>query len=299
MTRNGIEESVRERYGRASRQRAGELCCPTSYDPRYLEVIPEEILERDYGCGDPSVHARAGDVVLDLGSGGGKIAYILSQVVGPEGRVIGVDFHDEMLELARRHRAPVGDRIGWHNVEFHKGRIQDLSLDLARLEAWIEEHPVRDAADRARLRDEEARLRRERPLVEDDSVTLIVSNCVLNLVREEDKGRLFPEMYRVLRDGGRVAISDIVSDVPVPERLKRDRELWTGCISGAFQVDAFLRAFEDAGFRGVGIAERSKEPFAVVEGIDFRSVTVTAVKGEPCCAGGPAPAARGAGEPCC
>lgn len=274
-----IEGAVHRRYGKASQAREAALCCPTSYDPRYLKVLPPEILERDYGCGDPSRFARSGDTVLDLGSGAGKIAYILSQVVGAQGEVIGVDFNEDMLSLARKHRQDVGQSIGWHNVRFCRGRIQDLSLDLDALDAWLGEHPVGSVADHGQLRQEEQRLRRDSPLIADHSVDLIVSNCVLNLVRSEDKGMLFREMFRVLRDGGRVAISDIVSDAEVPERLRQDPELWSGCISGAYEEEAFVRAFENVGFHGVALAEWSAEPFAVEEGIVFRSVTVTAYKG--------------------
>jgi len=279
-----VESAVKQRYGEAARAREEALCCPTNYDPRFLEAIPEEVLVKDYGCGDPSVHARRGDRVLDLGSGAGKIAFILSQVVGREGRVTGVDFHDDMLELSRSHQRTVGERLGWHNVEFRKGRIQDLALDLDRIEAYLQKRPVRSTADLEALREEEERLRREQPLVPDGSVDLVVSNCVLNLVRNEDKAAMFGEIFRVLDRGGRVAISDIVSDEDVPDRLQHDPELWSGCISGAFREDAFLHAFEAAGFHGVALASWAEQPFAVVEGIEFRSVTVTAHKGKqgPC-----------------
>jgi SAM-dependent methyltransferase len=143
---------------------------------------------------------------------------------------------------------------------------------------------VRTSDDLARLEAEQARLRREAPLVADGSVDLVVSNCVLNLVRESDKRALVAEIFRVLRTGGRIALSDIVSDEPVPEPLKQDPELWSGCISGAFQELELLRAFEAAGFHGIALSEWKSEPFAIVEGIEFRSVTVTAHKGKqgPC-----------------
>jgi arsenite methyltransferase len=143
---------------------------------------------------------------------------------------------------------------------------------------------VRSSEDLAELEAEQARLRREAPLVADASVDLVVSNCVLNLVREEDKRALIAEIFRVLRAGGRIAISDIVSDEAVPAQLKQDPELWSGCISGAFQELELLRALEAAGFHGIALSEWKEEPFAVVEGIEFRSVTVTARKGKqgPC-----------------
>src|SRR5262249_12476820 len=101
-----MESAVRQRYSDAAKAREASLCCPVDYDPRYLRAIPEEVIERDYGCGDPSRHVREGDVVLDLGSGGGKICFIAAQIVGPRGRVIGIDMNDDMLALARRS-APV------------------------------------------------------------------------------------------------------------------------------------------------------------------------------------------------
>jgi ubiquinone/menaquinone biosynthesis C-methylase UbiE len=284
------DAAVRERYTAAAREREAALCCPVAYDPRYLEAIPPEVIERDYGCGDPSRHVRAGDVVLDLGSGGGKICFIAAQIVGKEGRVIGVDVNPEMLALARDAAPRVAARIGYANVELRRARIQDLALDLDAVDAWLAAHPVRSSDDLAALEAEQQRLRREAPLVPDASVDVVVSNCVLNLVREQDKRALIGEIFRVLRVGGRIALSDIVSDEPVPQRLKDDPTLWSGCISGAFQELELLRALEDTGFHGIALEDWKSEPFAVVEGIEFRSVTVTARKGKqgPCWEGGEA-----------
>jgi arsenite methyltransferase len=278
------ERAVRERYAAAARVREAALCCPVDYDARWLAAIPPEVIERDYGCGDPSRHVRPGDVVLDLGSGGGKICFIAAQMAGKEGRVIGVDVNPEMLALARGAAPQVAQAIGYANVEFRRARIQDLALDLDALDAWLLAHPVRSSEDVTRLEAEQQRLRREAPLVADASVDLVVSNCVLNLVREEDKRALISEIFRVLRVGGRIAFSDIVSDEPVPARLKQDPELWSGCISGAFQELELLRALEAAGFHGIALSDWKAEPFAVVDGIEFRSVTVTAQKGKqgPC-----------------
>ena len=278
------ELAVRDRYARAAQEREVALCCPVSYDPRLLQIIPDEIIERDYGCGDPSAFVREGDTVLDLGSGGGKICYIASQIVGSEGRVIGVDANDDMLALATKYRGEIGDRVGFHNVEFRKGRIQDLRLDLSLVDAYLDETPVRSAADLARLEAFCAEVRADRPLVADDSVDVVLSNCVLNLVRPEDKVRLFEEMFRVVRRGGRVAISDIVSDEDVPLEMQRDTDLWSGCISGAFREDAFLEAFDRAGFYGMEVVKRDEMPWRIVDGIEFRSVTVVAWKGKqgPC-----------------
>ncbi|MEN8160927.1 MAG: methyltransferase domain-containing protein [Myxococcota bacterium] len=278
------EQAVRERYAAAARVREAALCCPVDYDDRYLAAIPPEVIERDYGCGDPSRHVQAGDVVLDLGSGSGKICFIASQLVGETGRVIGVDANTEMLGLAR-HAAPrVAEKVGFANVEFRRGRIQDLALDLDALDAWLWQRPVRGSEDLAALDTECSRLRREAPLVPDASVDVVISNCVLNLVREQDKRALFGEIFRVLRVGGRIAVSDIVSDEPVPQHLKDDPELWSGCVSGAFQELELLRELEAAGFHGIALEEWESEPFAIVDGIEFRSVTVTARKGKqgPC-----------------
>jgi SAM-dependent methyltransferase len=278
------EEAVLERYAAAAKRLEPALCCPVEYDPRYLAVIPAEVLERDYGCGDPSRWVQEGDTVLDLGSGAGKICFVAAQIAGPKGRVIGIDATDDMLALARKARHDVAQALGYDNVEFRRGRIQELDLDLDRLEAWLLEHPVRDLASLAALEAHKEVLRREAPLVPDASVDLVVSNCVLNLVRDEDKSQLIREIFRVLKVGGRLAISDIVADEPVPDALKADPELWSGCVSGAFQECEFLRELESAGFHGIAIEKWESEPFDVVEGIEFRSVTVTAHKGTqgPC-----------------
>jgi SAM-dependent methyltransferase len=153
-------------------------------------------------------------------------------------------------------------------------------LDLDALDGWLAEHPVRGVADLAALEEASERLRRTSALIADASVDLVVSNCVLNLVRESDRRQLTNEIFRVLKVGGRIAISDIVSDEWVPDELKADPELWSGCVSGAFQEMELLRAVEAAGFRGIAIDKWESEPFAVVEGIEFRSVTVTAHKAD-------------------
>ncbi len=279
-----VLDAVRSRYGEGASRQVPELCCPVDYDAALLEVLPDEIIARDYGCGDPSRFVRAGETVLDLGAGGGKICFMASQLVGRRGRVIGVDATAEMLALARRWRQEVGDRIGWHNVEFRNGHIQDLLLDRDRLAAWIEAHPVRTLADVERLEAEAQRLRQEEPLIPDGSVDLVLSNCVLNLVDNAEKERLFGEIQRVLRRGGRCAISDIVSDEDVPPHLQNDPDLWSGCISGAIREDRFLQAFADAGLYGVELVSYQTEPWAIVEGIEFRPVVVVAHKGKegPC-----------------
>jgi len=275
-----LEASVLARYGAAAQEVAACLCLPVDYDRGLLKVIPQEILEKDYGCGDPSRYIREGEAVLDLGSGSGKACYIISQIVGAKGKVIGVDFNPPMLELARKYQKSIGDQLGYHNFEFRRGKIQDLRTNLELVDQYLVANPVRSVADMAKLEEFENRIRREQPLVTDESIDVIVSNCVLNLVRPEDKKQLFAEMYRVLKRGGRVVISDIVSDEPVPEHLAQDPNLWSACVSGAFQEEEFLRAFEDAKFYGIHIEELRAEAYQTVEGIEFHAVTVTAYKGK-------------------
>jgi SAM-dependent methyltransferase len=275
-----VEKVVRERYEAAANERETALCCPVDYNPEYLKILPAEIIERDYGCGDPSKFVRAGETVLDLGSGGGKICYIASQIVGAEGKVIGVDTNLEMLALAEKYRREIGDRIGFHNTEFRYGKIQDLRLNLSLVDEYLKSNPICAAADLVNYEAFISQIKSEKPLVEDDSVDVILSNCVLNLVKPEFKEQMFAEMFRVLKKGGRVAISDIVSDEDVPVHLQNNAELWSGCISGAFREDLFLEAFENAGFYGMEIVSRDEKPWRVVEGIEFRSVTLTAYKGK-------------------
>jgi ubiquinone/menaquinone biosynthesis C-methylase UbiE len=281
------EAAVRARYAAAAQAVEPALCCPVEYNADYLKPIPREVLERDYGCGDPTPYVRSGETVLDLGSGGGKVCYIAAQIVGPQGRVIGVDCNQEMLALARRHQADFAERLGYENVEFRCGLIQDLQLDLDLLAAELAKRPVSDQTGWLELRTLEGQLRREQPLVPNESVDCVVSNCVLNLVQPEDRERLLAETFRVLKHGGRAAISDVVADRDVPAGLQRDPELWSGCISGAYREDQFLEAFERAGFYGIRIAKREANPWRVIEGIEFRSLTVLAYKGksEPCSPG--------------
>ena len=280
MTVANVEKNVRQRYSEGAQTQVAELCCPVDYDPRYLEIIPAEVIERDYGCGDPSKYLEPGETVLDLGSGTGKICFIASQVVGAEGRVIGVDMTPDMLDVARRNAPLVAERAGFANVEFRRGRIQDLALDLERLEEEISAAPVDSVERLLALEERAAELRQSEPMIADDSVDVVVSNCVLNLVDSELKEQLFAEIYRVLKRGGRAVISDIVSDEEIPQALQDDPELWSGCISGALGESDFLEAFERAGFHGIRIVERQSEPWQTVAGIEFRSLTVEAFKGK-------------------
>ena len=194
-----IESAVRERYGAASQEKEEALCCPVEYDPQYLRVLPDEIIERDYGCGDPSKFVKTGETVLDLGSGGGKICYIASQIVGEAGKVIGVDTNTEMLALANKYRNELAQKIGYGNTEFRYGKIQDLRLDLSLVDEYLEKNPIKTADDFFAYETFVAKSKAEKPLIADDSIDVILSNCVLNLVKPEFKEQMFDEMFRVLK----------------------------------------------------------------------------------------------------
>ena len=284
MSTLNAEAAVRERYAAGAQKAEAKLCCPIDYDPEFLKVIPQEVIERDYGCGDPSKYLREGETVLDLGSGTGKICFIAAQVVGANGKVIGVDMTDEMLEVARRNAPIVAERIG-----FQERRVSQRPHPGSGARSGKARSGIEGAADHGRglfLRADEIAqdLRVKHPLVANDSVDVVVSNCVLNLVEAKSKRQLFEEIFRVLRKGGRAVISDIVSDEEVPEHLQNDPTLWSGCISGALTEEGFLQAFSDAGFYGIQILKRDEAPWQTVEGIEFRSVTVEAFKGKqgPC-----------------
>src|SRR5437867_3333093 len=176
------ESAVKSRYAAAAKAPEAALCCPVEYDRRYLEIIPAEVIEKDYGCGDPSRYVQPGETVLDLGSGAGKICFIAAQIVGAQGRVIGVDMTDEMLAVARRNAPIVAERLGYANVEFRKGRIQDLGLDVEIVDAELKKNPIANANTFLRAQELAADLRVKHPLVETESVDVVVSNCVLNLV---------------------------------------------------------------------------------------------------------------------
>ena len=249
-------QAVEDRYGAAAHEQEACLCTPVGFDPALLAVIPDAVVERDYGCGDPTRWVRSGDRVLDLGSG--KNAFICAQVVGPDGHVIGVDRNAEMLALSRGAAATVANAIGYSNVDFIEGAIEAL------------DQPGADGS----------------PLVADASLDVVLSNCVLNLVNPSARQRLLSNIRRVLAPGGRVAISDIVCDQPVPLALQQDPELWSGCISGAWLEPAFLDDFRSLGFEQVRYADRSESPWRVVDGIEFRAVTLVGELpgvSRPCC----------------
>ena len=182
--------------------------------------------------------------------------------------MIGIDVNSEMLALARRHAPAVAAELGFGNVEFRRGRLEDLAINLDSIDRRLADHPVSGVEQLARLENFVAQQRQNDPLVASDSVDVVVSNCVLNLVRDEDKRKVFAESFRVLRRGGRAVISDIVADEPVPDHLKNDPELWSGCV-GRIGTDRFLRAFEQAGFYGIEILKRDSAPWRTVEESSF------------------------------
>ena len=241
MLNDEITQQVSERYARAAAT-GEQMCCPTGYNFDDLKTfIPEEVLNISYGCGTPAGLAtvKAGETVLDIGSGGGIDCFEAARRVGPTGRVIGIDMTDTMLDIARRH-APVVAK----NLE-HPKPVTDFRKGMA------------DAMP-----------------VDDGSVDLIISNCVINLA--PDKRKVFREMFRVLRPGGRFTISDIVSDQPVPQYLVHDTEKWGNCLSGALTVMDYAGGLCEAGFLGVHQVKSS--PWQVIDGIHFLSLTLTGYK---------------------
>ncbi|MFQ5812475.1 MAG: arsenite methyltransferase [Anaerolineae bacterium] len=218
-----IKEFVRDRYAGIASQ--GSSCCPScacptdsfeqaktmGYSGQELGSVPEAAV-MGLGCGNPTALAELeeGDIVLDLGSGGGLDAFLAAQRVGESGHVIGVDMTEEMVERARRNAS----RYGYRNVEFKLGEIENLPLD-------------------------------------DDSVDVIISNCVINL--SPDKLATFKEAFRVLKAGGRILISDLVTEGELPENVRRSFEAWAECIAGALEKQEYVDTIRRAGFRDVSV----------------------------------------------
>ncbi|PSB03874.1 methyltransferase domain-containing protein [Merismopedia glauca] len=275
-----VETAVREKYQIAAQKVSVGLCYPAEYNHQDLDHIPEEIIQKDYGCGDPTRYVYPGETVVDLGSGVGKNCYIIAKKVGAKGQVIGVDLNDDMLQTARKYVADIGQTLGYSNVSFVKGKIQDLQLNLDLAETWLQQHPITNVEDLSAWETECDRLRKQSPLIPDSTVDVVVSNCVLNLVEPAEKQQLFREIYRVLKPGGRVVISDVVCDEDPNLEILNNPELWSGCIAGAFREDLFLKMFEQVGFYGISILKRSPNPVETIDGIEFRSMTIQAFKGK-------------------
>lgn len=241
MPIDAITKKVSDRYARAATS-GEQMCCPTSYDMEQLtSFIPEEVLRVSYGCGTPAGldTVRPGETVLDIGSGGGIDCFEASRLVGPTGRVIGIDITDVMLDIARRNAPIVAANLGYpsSNVEFRKGLADAMP-------------------------------------VEDGTIDLIISNCVINLA--PDKRKVFGEMFRVAKPGGRFTISDIMSDQTVPQYLVHDAEKWGDCLSGALTLTDYMNGLTDAGFLGIHAVKFS--PWRVIDGIHFFSITLTGYK---------------------
>jgi arsenite methyltransferase len=224
---NVLKEAVKEKYGQAAlrvRSGGGFSCCGTPacegknpitsghYDDSETGALPEEALLASLSCGNPTALAqlKAGETVLDLGSGGGIDVLLSARRVGPSGKAYGLDMTEEMLVLARENQR----NAGVQNVEFLKGEIEDIPLP-------------------------------------DNSVDVVISNCVINL--SADKNRVLREAFRVLRPGGRFAVSDVVTRGEAPAQIRKDILLWVGCIAGALQDTEYSEKLAAAGFEEISI----------------------------------------------
>jgi SAM-dependent methyltransferase len=235
MADEHIKDVVRDKYAKAALRvvESGSCCGSTAetdvitgrlYDCDDAAAVPAEALAASLGCGNPTALAelRAGEVVLDLGSGGGIDVLLSARRVGPTGKAYGLDMTDEMLALARENQR----KAGVTNVEFLKGEIEAIPLP-------------------------------------DASVDVIISNCVINL--SADKDRVFAEAFRVLRPGGRLAVSDVVVRGEVPADIRKSVELWIGCVAGALEEADYRAKLDKAGFAAIGI-----EPTRVYRSEDAR-----------------------------
>src|SRR5216117_3155537 len=255
MANDELKAVVRDKYGKAALKvtgGAGASCCDATAraaDPITSNIygcgetaeLPAEAVAASLGCGNPTALAQLnpGEVVLDLGSGGGIDVLLSAKRVGPTGKAYGLDMTDEMLALARENQR----KAGVDNVEFLKGEIEQIPLA-------------------------------------DCSVDVIISNCVINL--SPDKDRVLAEAFRVLKPGGRFAVSDVVVRGEVPPNIRRDAEAWIGCIAGALEEDEYRRKLTRAGFDGVDL-ERWRV-YDIADG-QFASAFVRATKPapQPCC----------------
>jgi SAM-dependent methyltransferase len=213
-----ITDTIREYYGRVLKSSADlktSACCLAEALPRHvaeaLKEVHAEVKERFYGCGSPIPPALDGATVLDLGCGSGRDCYVLGKLVGPRGRVIGLDMTDEQLAVARRHQHFHAERFGFANTDFRQGYIEDLA-----------------GAG-----------------IADASIDVVVSNCVINL--SPDKPQVFREIFRVLKPGGELYFSDVFADRRIPAPLAQDPVLLGECLGGALYVEDFRRLLARAG----------------------------------------------------
>lgn len=227
-------------YADAAATPREDIANPVCYPEEVIEHIPDESRFRSYGCGSPVLEAELaeGECVLDLGSGSGVECFIAARLVGRDGRVIGVDMLDPMLAMARKGAEVVADRLGYQNLEFRKGLLEDLPI-------------------------------------EDDSVDAVLSNCVLNL--SAHKRRTFAEVYRVLRRGGRLVVSDVVCETEPDPAIRNNDELRGQCIAGALTQRDLFGLLEESGFATTRVLKRF--PYRTVDGHVFYSMTFAAWKG--------------------
>ena len=233
MSADRIKDAVRDKYGQAALRvvsgRKGGCCggeCGSDpvtgdlYGPAETAALPEQAVLASLGCGNPTALAELhpGEVVLDLGSGGGLDVLLSARRVGPTGKAYGLDMTDEMVALARENQR----KAGIANVEFLKGDIERIPLP-------------------------------------DASVDVIISNCVINL--SADKRAVLAEAFRVLKPGGRFAVSDVVARGAIPEALRRSVELWVGCVAGALEEEEFKALLVERGFEDVSIEPTRVYPF--------------------------------------
>ncbi|MCA1765905.1 MAG: methyltransferase domain-containing protein [Desulfobulbaceae bacterium] len=212
-------QSVREFYGAAAQRTNSEITNPFGPADDALAFIPLESTSRSYGCGSPVNDAglRPGETVVDLGSGSGVECFIAAEKVGPGGRVIGIDMTAEMLALARESQQAVAARLGYDNLEFRHGYLEDIPL-------------------------------------EDSSAHVVISNCVINL--SPDKRRTLHEIFRVLKPGGRLVVADVVTDRQIPATIRNSEKLRGECLGGALQQEHLLAMLRGAGFRGAELVKR-------------------------------------------
>ena len=232
-------KDVQNFYSKAALTAQENLCCPTQYNSVELSHIPKEVLEISYGCGSPVGKAglQEGQTVLDLGSGGGIDCFIAAKCVGKTGRVYGIDMTEEMLNVARQNADQVVKNLGYNNIEFKQGFLENIPI-------------------------------------EDMSVDLVTSNCVINLSTK--KGDVFKEIHRILKNEGRFLIADIISEAEVPQEMRNNKELWGECISGALTLQEFLNFARDNQFNGLHI--QKDYLWKEVAGIKFYSYTIEGSK---------------------
>jgi SAM-dependent methyltransferase len=228
-------EDVRAFYGDAGAKPQPGLCCPTIYTKDDISHIPQEVMDISYGCGSPVTLAelKEGEVLVDLGSGGGVDCFIAAKRLGKAGKAIGIDMTAEMMQKAIQNSSKIAKNLGFYNTEFRHGYLEDVPVDAG-------------------------------------TADIVTSNCVVNL--SADKKKVFQEIRRVLKSGGRFVISDIVSEVQVPADMQRDKVLWGECISGALTEKEFSDFAQEAGFFGLETLKR--EFYKEVNGFKFWSVTL-------------------------